>query len=176
MRIVSTPGELLPMLAALALKPPPVLAARAFVLVDENEKPRAALRMDSGGPGLDLFDTEQHTRVSVSLLGRAGVVLFMDDQGTLRATFGMGVERPIFVLSAANGEAEIRGEVTADGPTLELCDSEGKAAVVLDLTAGAPGVGLLDSEGKLRATLNLVNGSPRLTLFDAAGEETYSAP
>jgi hypothetical protein len=131
--------------------------AQKFVLVDDEDRPRAELSIVDGAVALSLGDANREMRLS----------LIVDKKGepSIRLCGEDGRPRAVVILS--NGH-----------PRVGLHDSAGTARIFLGVTANdEPIVALHDKTGKRRASLALgFDGAPGLVFADSGGVPVYRIP
>ena len=107
--------------------------ARAFILVDDNGKTRAALLVSTNGPGLYLLDGNKQARVSLDiskdmsgLADCAPGLVLADKNGTLRVQLVTSQNDSWLQLSDKNNTRRVRLDLDKDEPALDLLDETGK--------------------------------------------------
>ena len=130
-----------------------LVRARRFELVDDQERPRAALHMEDGQPILTLADEDGSARVQVAI-NREG-------NATLRVRDAAGQER----LQIAAME---------DGTGVVLTDSTGTIHASLIISENGEVLVSAQEHGQNRAIGSVVpGGTIVLGLWDAEGKKTH---
>lgn len=124
-------------------RPRPWVQAKDLTFTDAQGRPRAALLVESGLPGLYLYNEEGQATLRVTEIG----VQVLDDEGHTRGSFGH--------LGQSIG--------------LELGPAEGKASLALH--PEGPGLILEDGKARYRAALTLIEGVPNFSMADSSGQE-----
>jgi len=138
------------------VRPPRVIEAQTFRLVDAAGKPRATLDLHKDSPGLRLLDAAGVTRMLLRLGPH---------------------DRPYLTLFDAAGKERAGLGVGGFGAFLGLCDVAGKPTLLLSAGIGGavgPRLTLLDAAGKPRALLSVGKDRPFLALLDAARKVVWS--
>jgi hypothetical protein len=105
----------------------PQVLARSFILVDDNDKPRAMLFMAYDTTGLTLLDEKGKPRAMLATGKNTSTLALNDENGKIRAAMG----------------------VASDGPGLTLFDENGKGrGAKLSAEKGGTGLILIDEKGK----------------------------
>jgi hypothetical protein len=129
-----------------------VIRANAFILEDDNGKPRAALLAGKDGPALTMFDAGR----------KSGAVLDVTADGPGLALFAAGKPR-----------AGLR--VGEDGPTLSLRDQNGVPLALFSVSKEGTALNLYDGS-KSRVMLMALKDGPTLILSDEIRKVIWKAP
>ena len=151
------------------------LKAHAFVVTDQNGKPRAVLDLLPGGrPRLLFMDAAGKPRAMLDLQPNGQPSLALSDAaGKPRMDLSVGNDgQPSVILADAAGKPLVDLSVGNDGqPSLALENAAGKGRADLVMPVGGPRLFFSDAAGKLRAALVVGRGDqPALRLYDSAGK------
>jgi hypothetical protein len=130
-----------------------VIRAQEFVLVDEQDKPRAMLTISEDEPAMSLHD----------------------DRGEIRAMLGVTKDRSFLRLYDERGEPRAGMDVAEDGPRLKLFDEQGNGHTVLIVDKDGPSLIMYDEKGEGGAMLTVLKVGSRLVMFEQ-GEIIWRAP
>ena len=131
-----------------------VVRARRFELVDDQQRPRAALYMDAGQPILGLADEDGNARAQVAINREGSAILRFRDAG-------------------GNDRVEIAA--MEDGTGLVLSDPSGRVRLSLLIEEAGVVFVSVEDHGLRRAMGAVVPGGEiALGLWDAEGNETHS--
>jgi hypothetical protein len=123
-----------------------------FVLMDDDGKTRATLRMFEGGPVLVLYDTNGKQRVSVTARENVSAVALFDGNGKTRLTLDIvpvGSGAPQLAMYNGNGTADVILMTVDDGPSIALTDpTDGNTGVRLKVGNEGPSLGCF-KDGKV---------------------------
>ncbi len=127
-------------------KIPEQIVARAFYLVDENNKPRAGMSFDrSGQPA----------------------IYVMDKAGKVRGYLGYEHNGPMLALNDQNGSMSVGTRTQDDGKSIIALMGEKKSArLALDYKPGrGPALILSDENNLVKTVITVDHGKPSITLL-----------
>jgi len=104
-----------------------VVRANAFIVEDEDGKPRAMIAATKDGPGLGMYDENGKTRAGILVTKHGPALDMYDENGKPRAAIG----------------------VTKDGPRLRMFDENGKPRAAIGVTKNGPVLGMFNENGKV---------------------------
>lgn len=121
------------------------IKTRKLIVVDEAGKPRAALGITGGDPGLFLYSEAEEVKVALALSSSTGPGLHLFGQtqkgNAVLAATPMG---PALGLYDDAGTIRAGLSITSAGPGVQLYDEAGRGRVALIVDPSGPGLGLLD--------------------------------
>lgn len=158
-----------------------VVRAERFEMVSPEGVARAVLGPSSyGSPGLQFNDRNGKLRVVLGVVGDTPHLHLLDTDDKTRIALSVDTDgSPVPALNGPDGKPQALFGVLDDGSlSLVLSHGQSKAAAVLGVLAdGSPWLDLNDANGKMRATFSLrADGSPVLALCDQYGRVLWNAP
>ncbi len=150
----------------------------ALVLMDANEKPRAALDLDvtTQGPGLRLYDPGGRPRVAEFVTEEGPGISISDENGNVRLGFHAAIGQSMLILADPNGRPRLSMIAEGTGPALTFQDSEKRIRMVLNVSEQGSLLMLRDADKKVRVALGSAADGPFLRLLDANQVSLFSKP
>jgi hypothetical protein len=126
-----------------------LIRARRFELVDDQERPRAALHMEDGQPILTLADEDGSARVQVAINREGNATLRVRDAaGQERIQIAAMEDGTGFVLTDSTGAIHVSLLITENGEVLVSAqEHEQNRAIGYVVPGGTIMLGLWDAEG-----------------------------
>lgn len=112
-------------------------------ILDEAGRTRAMLATGHGGTvSLNLLDEENRPRAAIGLMASGPAVFLLDEQGTKRLEVQLAADgSPGVILREVGGQVRIDGSVV-NTPTLGLLNADGSAAGMLFVAPDGTGITL----------------------------------
>jgi hypothetical protein len=146
------------------------LRARAFVLEDDDGRPRGGLSVTEYGSALALFGLNGDVQATLSLSQEGPSLTLFDANAKERVTLRASKDAPSLKLADSSGATRAALAVTADMPVLSLLDAAGKTRATLGTSADRSTLSLSDANGTARATLGTTADATTLGLHDSGGK------
>ena len=151
-----------------------VIRANEFILLDEQGRKRATLRMDPNGPTLRMSRENGKDYFVLSGSQDGGALLMVDQNGQVRLTLGVNEEGPGLGMFDKKGKSRVVLKVgqteTLDAALLTLVGENGKSKAILSVFKGGPRLDLYDEKGETRVSLGAHKDGPVLSLGDENGK------
>ncbi len=152
-----------------------VIVGKEFILVDENDVPRAVLRNSLNGPIFSMADEKGNLRIELSATSDSGKMLLFNSLN--KPKIGLLTEGETSKLSFADDKGYgLAGFVVNQKDANLLFGRKGEPRIGIGISKDGPSIEVVDHRNTLRAKMWYDLKKPRFVLLDEKEKPLWTAP